>query len=388
MNNFVYYNPTKIYFGEGQIENLTSSIKPYGEKVLVVYGGGSIKKSGLYDEVMNRLKADDFGVWELPGIEPNPRLTTINKGIELCKKEGIDFVLAVGGGSVIDASKAIVVGAKYDGDVWDFYLRKLEVTEGIPLGTILTLAATGSEMNAGSVVTRWETNEKKSAGGDAMRPKFSILDPKYTYSVPEDQSVYGIVDMMSHVFEQYFSHTTATPLQDRFCESVLQTIIEYGPRVLENPEDNDARAIIMQCGTFALNGMISMGMQGDWASHGIEHEVSAIYDIPHGGGLAILFPNWMKHVMDERVEKFKQYAIRVWNVDPSGKSDKEIALAGIEATRSFFDSISAPKTLQHYNIGSDRIAEMAHKAMRDGESIGFFKQLTEEDIRAILTMSI
>jgi len=387
MNSFQYRNPTEIFFGKGQIEKLPEKVKSFGQKVLLVYGGGSIKSFGLYDEVLQKLKEADAQVFELAGVEPNPRLTTVQKGIDLCKKEGIDLVLAVGGGSVVDAAKAVAVGAGYDGDVWDFYDRKASPKDAnpTPLGVILTLAATGSEMNMGSVVTHWEIQEKR--GASMTFPAFSILDPTYTFTVPRDQTVYGVVDMMSHVFEQYFSHTPDVPLQSRFCESILKTIIENAPLALENPNHYEARANLMYCGTTALNGQISHGMQGDWASHGIEHAISAIYDIPHAGGLAILFPNWMTYVYKENIGRFVQYAQEVWNIDGTGKSDEEIALAGIAATRNFFNQIGAPSRLADYEIGEEHLETMAEKATVFGP-IGSFKKLDKEDVLQILKMSL
>ncbi|TCS79577.1 iron-containing alcohol dehydrogenase [Tepidibacillus fermentans] len=387
MDNFIFYNPTKILFGKDQVKNVGRETVKFGKTVLVVTGGGSVKRSGLFDQVIGLLKKEGLTIHELAGVEPNPRLTTVKKGIEICKKENVDIVLAVGGGSVLDASKAICAGAKYDGDVWDFYSGKATIQDALPLGTVLTLAATGSEMNGNSVVTNWETQEKIGVGSPFLYPKFSVLDPTYTYSVPKDQTVYGIVDIMAHVFEQYFSHTPNTPLQDQISESILRTVIEQAPIVIENPNDYDARANILLAGTLALNGLIRIGKETDWATHGIEHEVSAIYDIPHGGGLAIIFPNWMKYVYEENIEKFKQYAIRVWNVSTEGKSDREIALEGIARTREFFNSIGAPATLRDYNIGDENIEVMAKKATRDG-TIGGFKKLTENDVKNILMMCL
>ncbi|OEG00255.1 butanol dehydrogenase [Vulcanibacillus modesticaldus] len=387
MDNFVFHNPTKIFFGKGQIEHLGKEIINYGKKVLFVTGGGSVKRIGLYDKVIEILKEEKCNVYELSGVEPNPRLSTVKKGIEICKSEGIEVVLAVGGGSVLDASKAIAAGAKYDGDVWDFYTRKATIEDALPLATVLTLAATGSEMNGNSVVTNWETKEKLGTNSIHIYPKFSILDPTYTYSVPRDQTVYGIVDIMAHVFEQYFSHTSNTPLQDQFCESVMRTVIDNSEAVLERPDDYDARSNILLSGTMALNNIIRMGMAGDWATHMIEHEVSAIYDIPHGGGLAIIFPNWMKYVLDEGIEKFKRYAIEVWKVDATGKTDKEIALEGIEKTREFFNRIGAPSRLKDYNIGDENIELMAEKVVKR-RTVGQYKKLTKEDVKNILTMSL
>lgn len=387
MNNFSFHNPTKLLFGKDQITNLDKEISKYGKRVLIVLGGGSVKKSGLYDRVISILNEQECVIFTLEGIEPNPRLTTVNKGIELCKENKIDIVLAVGGGSVIDASKAIAAGAKYEGDVWDFYTGKERIKDALPIGTILTLAATGTEMNAFSVVSNWEIKEKLGAASPYYYPKFSILDPVYTYSVPKDQTIYGMVDIMAHVFEQYFSHTPNTTLQDQLCESVLRTVIETAEQVINNPEDYDARADILLSGTFGLNGMISMGMVGDWATHDIEHELSALYDIPHGGGLAILFPNWMRYVFEEGVDKFKQYAIRVWNVNPARKTDREIALEGIEKTSDFFKAIGAPTKLSDYDIDNENIDKMAKNAVRNG-ALGQFKKLNQEDVKKILEMSL
>jgi alcohol dehydrogenase len=388
MNPFQFHNPTKILFGKNMITKLGQEVQAFGTKVLLVYGGGSVKRSGLYDLVIGQLASIGAQVVELPGIEPNPRISSVREGVRLCREHGIEFILAVGGGSVVDASKGIAAGVKYEGDVWDFYTRKARVTAALPLGAVLTLAATGSEMNGNSVVTNWEDKHKLSFGSIHVYPKFSVLDPTYTFSVPRDQTVNGIVDMMAHVFEQYFSLTTASPLQERLCESILQTVIETGETALAHPEDYDARANLMWCGTMALNGgLISVGVANDWASHGIEHEVSAIYDIPHGAGLAILFPNWMKYVYKERPDRFAQYAERVWGITPEGKTEEELALAGIEATRAYFTRIGAPDRLSYYGIGQDHLGQMAEKAVQFGP-IGSFKVLNKEDVLAILELSL
>lgn len=385
MDNFVYHNPTELIFGRGQLEKLKEKAAQLGSTVLLVYGGGSIKRIGLYDKVVSLLQEAGCTIHELPGVEPNPRLSTVKKGIELCRRERVDWILAVGGGSVIDASKAIAVGVPYEGDVWDFYTRKAQPQTALPLGTVLTLAATGSEMNRGSVITNWETKEKLGAG--TTFPTFSILDPANTFSVPRDQTVYGICDMMSHVFEQYFTHTPEIPLQTRFAESILKTVIEYAERVLANPEDYDARATILYCGTMALNGTLPVGVETDWATHSIEHAVSAVYDIPHGGGLAIIFPKWMRYVYRENVERFKRFAVEVWGVDPSGKTDDEVALEGIAATEAFFARIGAPTRLADYQIGDEHLELMAEKATPFGP-IGRFKKLNSEDVAAILRMCL
>ncbi|MEA3320261.1 MAG: iron-containing alcohol dehydrogenase [Bacillota bacterium] len=387
MENFTFYNPTKLLFGKGQLETLPQEMEAYGKNVLLVYGGGSIKRSGLYDNVISTLHKAGATITELAGVEPNPRLSTVRKGIELCKENQIDFLLAVGGGSVIDCTKAIAAGAKYDGDVWDIVLRKHIATEALPFGTVLTLAATGSEMNAGSVITNWETNEKYGWGSPVTFPKFSILDPVNTFTVPKDHTVYGIVDMMSHVLEQYFHQTTNTPLQDRMCEAVLTTVMETAPKLLEDLESYEHRETILFNGTIALNGMLQMGYRGDWATHGIEHAVSAIYDIPHAGGLAILFPNWMEHVMDANLGRFKQLAVRVFGVQDNGSSDKEIALEGIRRLREFWSSLGAPTRLADYDIDGKNINKMAEHVMSRG-AVGNFKSLSHEDVTSILKASL
>ncbi|MGJ7920080.1 iron-containing alcohol dehydrogenase [Neobacillus sp. LXY-4] len=387
MENFTYWNPTKLIFGKGQLENLTVEIPKYGKRVLLVYGGGSIKKSGLYEKTIQYLNQIDAEVFELSGVEPNPRITTVRKGVDICKREGVDFLLAVGGGSVIDCTKAIAAGAKYDGDAWDLITKKAKITDALPFGTVLTLAATGSEMNAGSVITNWETQEKYGWGSPYVFPKFSILDPVNTFTVPRDQTIYGIVDMMSHVFEHYFHHEENTLLQDRMCESLLVTVMETAPKLLNDLESYEHRATILYNGTMALNGMVSMGYQGDWATHNIEHAVSAVYDIPHGGGLAILFPNWMKHTLHVKPERFAQLAQRVFEIDPIGKTVEEIGLAGIDKLRQFWNSIGAPSRLADYQIDDSKLEVMADKAMIYGE-FGRFKKLNKEDVLTIYRNSL
>ncbi|NMD69046.1 iron-containing alcohol dehydrogenase [Bacillus sp. DNRA2] len=387
MDNFSFFNPTKLIFGQGQLNQLSVEIPRFGSKVLLVYGGGSIKKSGLYDQTIAILEKIGATVFELSGVEPNPRITTVTKGVEICKNEGIEFLLAVGGGSVIDCTKAIAAGAKYDGDAWDIVTKKAQVTEALPFGTVLTLAATGSEMNGTSVITNWETQEKYGWGSPFTYPKFSILDPVHTYTVPKNQTIYGIVDMMSHVFEHYFHLTEETHFQDRMCESLLVTVMETAPKLLANLESYEHRATILYCGTMALNGMLNMGYRGDWATHNLEHAVSAVYDIPHGGGLAILFPNWMKHSLSVKPERFAQLAERVFGIDPSGKSTEEIAILGIEKLREFWKSIGAPARLADYDIDDSKLELMADRAMANGE-FGNFKRLNREDVLTIYRASL
>ncbi|WP_226655817.1 iron-containing alcohol dehydrogenase [Guptibacillus hwajinpoensis] len=387
MNNFTFQNPTKLIFGKGQLEALKTEVPQYGKRVLVVYGGGSIKKNGVYDSVMNTLNEIGAEVFELSGVEPNPRLTTVHKGVNICKENDIDFILAVGGGSVIDCTKAISAGAKYDGDAWDFVTKKAFPEAALPFGTVLTLAATGSEMNPGSVITNWETQEKYGWGHPLVHPKFSILDPENTYTVPKNHTVYGMVDMMSHVLEQYLHPETNTELQENMQFSVLETVMNTAPKLIEDMQNYDHRATIMLSGTVALNQSLQMGVRGDWASHNIEHAVSAVYDIPHAGGLAILFPNLMKHNLDVDVDKFKRLAVKVLGVSEEGKSDRDIALEGIDKLSAFWSSLGAPNRLADYDIDDSQLDLIADRAMANGP-FGNFKSLERDDVMAILKASL
>lgn len=387
MNNFSFYNPVRLHFGKGQINQLEAELPQYGDKILVVYGGGSIKRNGLYDEVMTVLEKLNMKVFELSGVEPNPRVETVRKGVEICKTEDVDFVLAVGGGSVIDCSKLIVAGAKVDEDPWNIVLKKTQVTDALPLGTILTIAATGSEMNSGSVITNEETLEKYGWGSPHVFPKFSILDPTYTFTLPRNQTIYGIVDMMSHVFEQYFHNATNTPITDEMCEGVLRTVIETAPKLVNDLENYELRETILLAGTIALNGFLALGSRGDWATHNIEHAVSAVYDIPHGGGLAIIFPNWMKHNIHVNPERFARLAIKAFGVSAEGKTAEEIALEGIARLREFWISIGAPSRLADYEIDDSQMDTLVEKAMINGP-FGNFSLLQANDVRKILEMSL
>ncbi|WP_251549939.1 iron-containing alcohol dehydrogenase [Neobacillus muris] len=387
MQNFTFNNPTKLIFGKDQLDQLKTEVPRFGKKVLLVYGGGSIKRTGLYDKVMNLLKEIGAEVFELSGVEPNPRVTTARKGIEICKQEGIELLLAVGGGSVIDCTKLIAAGAKYEGDAWELVTKKAFAKEALPFGTVLTLAATGSEMNSGSVITNWETNEKYGWGSPFTFPQFSILDPVHTFSVPKNQTIYGIVDMMSHVFEHYFHHEENTDFQDRMCEGLLLTVMETAPKLVEDLENYEHRATILYCGTMALNGMLNMGYNGDWATHNLEHAVSAVYDIPHGGGLAILFPHWMEHNLSVKPERFKKLAVRVFGVNPDGKTAEEAGMEGIRKLREFWNSIGAPSRLADYDIDDSKLDVMADRAMANGE-FGRFAKLNHEDVLAIYRASL
>ncbi|WP_438312122.1 iron-containing alcohol dehydrogenase [Sporosarcina sp. FA9] len=387
MNDFTFQNPVKLIFGKGQISNIIKELPQYGKRVLVVYGGGSVKRSGLFEELNTILNEIGMEVHELAGVEPNPRVSTVRKGVAICKKENIDVLLAVGGGSVIDCTKLIAVASKYDGDAWDFVSKKAFPTDALPFGTILTLAATGSEMNAGSVITNEETQEKYGWGSPFSYPKFSILDPTYTKTVPLDQTIYGIVDMMSHVLEQYFNEATNTPVQDEMCEGVLRAIIENGPKLIENLEDYSLRETILFAGTMGLNGFLKMGYNGDWATHEIEHAVSAVYDIPHAGGLAILFPQWMRYNVKVNPERFAKLGVKVFRVNPEGKTAEQIAHEGIDRLASLWKSMGAPETLAYYNIDDSKLELIAEKATVNG-NIGKFASLDKEDVLSILCLSL
>ncbi|WJY27810.1 MULTISPECIES: iron-containing alcohol dehydrogenase [Sporosarcina] len=387
MDNFVFQNPVKLLFGKGQVSNLADELKQYGNKVLVVYGGGSIKTNGVYDDVMNVLKDGGMTIHEFGGVEPNPRLSTAIAAADLCKRAEIDVILAVGGGSVIDCTKLIACAAKYDGNPWDFVVRKATPQDALPFGTVLTLSATSSEMNAGSVITNEATQEKYGWGTPLNYPKFSVLDPTYTMSVPRDQTVNGIVDTMSHIFEEYFNESSNTPFQDEMCESALRTIIRTGAQVVDHPDDYELRATMMLAGVWGLNGFLRMGYTGDWGTHDIEHAVSAVYDIPHAGGLAILFPEWMRYTMHLNPKRYAQLAVNAFGVDPEGKSDEEIAIEGIEKLEAFWSSIGAPRKLADYDIDDSKIELMAEKAAVNGP-LGNFAKLSKQDVVQILTNSL
>lgn len=389
MEPFMYYNPTKLLFGKGHLQRLPKEIKTFGQKVLLVYGGGSIKRIGLYDEILKLLNEAKIEVVELPGVEPNPRVSTVRKGAQICKEENVDFILAVGGGSVIDCAKAISVGAKTDVDVWDIICRKVRATDGLPYGSIVTVAGTGAEMSLISVITNWETNDKRAWVSSFARAKFTIVDPTYMKTVPREQTVYGIVDTMSHILEHYFHRAENTQIQDEFLESVLRNIIEVTPKLLDNLTSYEYRETIAFASTIALSDQLNMGFIGDWGTHHIDHALSALYDIPHGGGMAILFPNWMRHVLDEEnVARFKRLAINVLRVNPEGKSDLVIAEQGIDKLQSIWQSWGAPSKLSDYEIPEESLPLIAKKTLETEPNCGYYKRLNEEDVFEILKKSL
>jgi alcohol dehydrogenase YqhD (iron-dependent ADH family) len=386
MSNLRLNKTKEIFFGKDQIEILGKRlVKDNVKSVLLVYGKGSIKRSGLYDRIISQLAENSIKVTELPGIDPNPRITSVAKGAELCRENDVDFIVAAGSGSVIDCSKAIAAARYHNGDPWDFFIRKASVKKALPICAILTLAATGSEMNGGCVLTNEKTQEKLPMGSIRLKPRCSILDPAYTFSVPKEQTAAGIADIASHVFEQYFSYPDAA-LQDHMSEAVLKTLIENAPIVLKEPENYEARANIMWAGTVALNDLLELGKEGDWATHMIEHELSAKYDITHGVGLAILTPNWMRHVLDaDNCYKFAAYGRNVWNTTET--DDMSAALQAIEKTADFLKSLGLPQKLSEIGIDDSKFEEMAESALKNTR-VGTFKPLSKEDIVKIYRKSL
>ncbi len=384
MENFTFSAPTEIFFGKSQIDVIGEQIlKHGGTHVLICYGSTRIKENRLFDTIIKILKKNNIAYSELGGIMPNPRIAGVREGIEICKKDKIDFLLPVGGGSVIDSAKAIAAGAYYGGDPWDLFIQEAEIVDALPIGTVCTLAATGSEMNGNTVITNLETLEKRPAGSPMLKPRFSILDPVYTYSVPPTHTAAGIVDIMSHVFEQYFSSGEDTFLQSRLVEAILSTVMHYGPVAMENPKDYEARANILWASSLALNDLLSFGQPGDWACHAIEHAISGVSDITHGVGLAIITPAWMDYVLDKS-NKLKFYSLSV-NVFGalSGKNDTLTAKSAIVSTQDFFASLGMPQRLSEVGITENQLEEIAQKAVRFGP-IGSMKELKYDDVLTIL----
>ncbi|ADN02447.1 iron-containing alcohol dehydrogenase [Spirochaeta thermophila] len=388
MKSFTFWNYTRVVFGLEAEKELPSYIPLLGRKVLLHYGGGSIKKIGLYDVVVKALK--DAGVeWvELGGVKPNPRLSLVHEGIELCRKEGVTGILAVGGGSVIDSAKAIAAGVKYEGDVWDFYAGKAQPKETLPVGVVLTIPAAGSETSGSSVVTKEDGQLKRGITYDILRPQFAILNPKWTLSLPWYQTACGISDMLAHVMERYFTTVPHVELTDRMAEGVMRTIIHQAYRLKEDPNDINARSEIMWAGTVAHNDLLGTGREGDWTSHGIEHEISGIYDLAHGAGLSIVFPAWLKYVLPKRTEKIAQFAHRVFGMDYYFDNPEETAREGVRRLEQFYRDMGLPVRLKEAGIDGSRIREMAEKT-RDGKRpVGSFVQLSTDDIEKILTLAL
>lgn len=387
MNNFTFHSPTKIIFGRDAHKNIGEEIKKYSSKILFHYGGGSIKKSGLYDAVCASLNAAGVEFVELGGVRPNPRLSLARKGVEICKKEGINFVLAVGGGSVIDSAKAIAAGALYDGDVWDFYAKGVKIERALGVATILTIPAAGSESSPNTVLTDDDTKLKVGAGSPLLRPVFSILNPEFCFTLPKNQIAAGASDMMAHIMERYFTQTKNTEVSDGLCESVYKTIVHNAPKVYAEPTNYNAWAEIMWAGTLAHNGLLGMGREEDWASHGMEHPLSAVYDVAHGAGLSIIFPAWAKYVYKENVGMFVQFAANMWGVSAGLRAAEDVALEGILRMENFFKSLDLPTRLSDINVTEKDIDMLAQKAQTFG-SKGSFKKLSKEDMVNIYKLAL
>jgi len=391
MQNFTFYSPTYFVFGKDQENETGKYVRRFGgNKVLLHYGGGSVVRSGLLDRIKTSLDKEAIPYVELGGVKPNPRSGLVYEGIELCRREGVDFVLAIGGGSTIDSAKAIAAGVVYDGDFWDFYQGKL-VEKALPIGTVLTIAAAGSEGSPDSVITNEDGMYKRGATGEGFRPTFSILNPALTQTLPAYQTACGITDIMAHLFERYFTTTKEVEVTDRMIEGLLLTMVHEGPRVIADPNNYEARANIMWAGMMAHNNSCGVGRVQDWASHDIEHELSALYDCAHGAGLAVVFPAWMTYNYKHDVMRFAQVATRVWGCNMDFANPENTALAGIQCFRNFLTSIGMPATFAELGAKEEDIPKLAHMAaFGDGRTghLGGFVSLSEEDIANIYRLML
>lgn len=389
MDNFTFYSPTYFDFGKNAESHVAELIRRYGgSKVLLHYGGGSIKKNGLYQRVVECLEDAGLQYVELGGVKPNPRSGLVYEGVELCKNEKVDFILAVGGGSTIDSAKAIAAGSVYQGDFMDFYQGKASIEKALPIGTILTIAAAGSEGSPNTVITEEKTLVKKGTKSDLLRPKFSILNPELTCTLPPYQTAAGCTDIMVHVCERYFSNTEEVEITDRLCEGILKTIIHEAPRVIENPDNYDARANIMWAGMLAHNNVCGVGRVQDWASHHIEHELSALYDVTHGAGLAVITPLWMRYVMKKNPHKLVLFANRVWDIPMNEEEPEKVALQGIEAFEKFLKKIGMPSTFKEIGAKEEDIPLMTDKLLGKKKTEGNYVKLTRDDVLKIYQSAI
>ena len=391
MNDFSFYSPTKFVFGRGAESQTGALVRALGgTKALLHFGGGSVKQNGVYDAVVKSLEAAGVEYVPLGGVQPNPRSGLVREGIALCRKEGVDFVLAVGGGSVIDSAKAIAVGTLYDGDFADFYFGKdvknqPQVPKALPVGTVLTIAAAGSEGAANSIINLEPGNLKRGATGDALRPKFSVLNPEFTFTLSPFQTACGLTDIFAHVVERYFTPTKEVEITDALCEAVMRTVVKEGAKVMANPRDYDARANIMWAGTVAHNNVCGVGRAQDWASHGIEHELSALYDCAHGAGLAVVMPAWMEYVMEADVVRFARFAERVWDVREG--SPEERAREGVRRYRAWLKSIGMPQNFAELGARAEDIPALVEKLGLKGNTLGAFRPLNDADVTAILRIA-
>ena len=390
MNSFNFLSPTEFVFGKERENECGKYVRKYGgSKVLIHYGSGSVVRSGLLDRVKQSLEAEDIPFVLLGGVMPNPRDVLVYEGIALCKKEKVDFILAVGGGSVIDSAKAIAMGIPYDGDFWDFYSGRAQIRSAVSVGTVLTIAAAGSEGSGDSVITKEEGMLKRGAGSEYIRPKFSVMNPELTCTLPAYQTACGATDIMAHVFERYFTNTTEVEITDRLCEAVLITMVKETPRVIADPNNYDARANIMWAGTVAHNGIVGVGREQDWNSHGIEHELSGLYDCAHGAGLAVIMPAWMEFVMHHNPMRFAQMANRVFGVPMNFENPEETAAKGIYAFRSFLRAIGMPINFEELGAREEDIPVLVDKfgLGEDGRTGGFVK-LSSADVASIYKLAV
>ena len=385
MNNFVFYSPTEFVFGKATEMQVGALARKHGaRKVMIVYGGGSVVRSGLLDRVKQSLQEAGIEYCLMGGVQPNPVDTKVYEGIEFCRREQADMLLPVGGGSVIDTAKAIAAGVLYEGDFWDFYIGKTKVTKALKVAVVLTIPAAGSEGSGNTVITKLDGLQKLSLRvPEVLRPVFSIMNPELTYTLPPFQTACGVADMMAHIMERYFTNTQEVEIGDRLCEGTLMAIINEAPKVMRNPEDYGARANLMWAGMIAHNGTCGLGCEEDWASHFLEHEISAIYGVTHGAGLSVIFPAWMTWMVEHNVGKIAQYAVRVWGV-PESEDKKAVALEGIGKLKAFFSSLGLPVTFKELGVENpdiDRLADSLHR--NKGELVGNYVKLTKQDSKEI-----
>ena len=388
MDNFIFHNYTKIIFGKDTEKTVGSEIKKYGSRVLLHYGGGSVKKNGVYDKVTSSLKEAGVEFIELGGVQPNPVVSLVREGVKLCKDNKIEAILAVGGGSVIDSAKAIALGALYDGDVWDFHARKAVPERSLPLGTVLTIPAAGSESSDCSVITNEDGLIKRGLHGECMYPEFSIINPELMYSLPKNQIANGCSDIFAHLAERYFTNTKGVEFTDRMIEAAMKTVVNNAKKIYDGAADYDTWAQVVWAGTIAHNNLLNTGRVGDWGSHNIEHELSAHYGIAHGAGLAIVFPAWMKHVVSHDIPRFVQFATRIFNIENDVFDPIGTAAKGITAYEDFLKSLGLPLRLSEAGIGSEKFGIMAKQAIEiGGGKQGHFVELSEKDITEILQLA-
>ncbi len=391
MLNFNYYNKTRIVFGKDTHKEVGDHLKPYAKKVLLHYGGKSIKSNGVYNDVVESLQSAGIEFVELSGVKPNPRVSLVREGIELCRVEKVDFILAVGGGSVIDSAKAIAIGVDAKNDVWDFFEKGTQIESALPLATILTIPAAGSESSTGTVITNEEKQLKLSCGAEFLRPEFSIINPEIYYTLPQNQISNGVCDMMSHIMERYFTNTLNTDLTDGLCETTLKTIMKNGLILKEDNTNYNAWSEVAFAGNIAHNGLLGLGREQDWASHQIEHELSAIYDVAHGAGLSVVTIAWMKYVYKTNLSMFVQFAVNVMGVEGSFRDEESIALEGINKLKEFFTKMGLPVTLEELGIDDSNLELMAKKAtnFKDGNEfkLGGLKKLGWEDVLYIYNLA-